>query len=45
MSMIKKHRSRYANNRGLVFKRLFEQAVVPAPVTEKDVTCGYDWKQ
>ena len=30
-------------NRGLVFRRLLEQAVVTEPVTESDVTCGYDW--
>lgn len=28
---------------GLVFRRLLEQAVVTKPVTEKDVTHGYDW--
>lgn len=25
------------------FRRLLEQAIVTAPVTEADVTCGYDW--
>jgi hypothetical protein len=29
--------------RGLVFRRLLEQAVVTGPVTEADVTHGYDW--
>lgn len=29
--------------RGLVFRRLLEQAVVTGPVTEADVTSGYDW--
>jgi transposase-like protein len=28
---------------GLVFRHLLEQAVVTAPVTEADVTHGYDW--
>jgi len=26
-----------------VFRRLLEQAIVTAPVTESDVTHGYDW--
>lgn len=30
-------------SRGLVFRRLLEQAVVTQPVTEADVTDGYDW--
>ena len=34
---------RTSRNRGLVFRRLLEQAVVTEPVTESDVTCGYDW--
>jgi hypothetical protein len=29
--------------RGLVFRRLIEQAAVTGPVTEADVTHGYDW--
>ena len=29
--------------RGLVFRRLLEQAMVTAPVTEAEVTSGYDW--
>jgi len=27
----------------LVFRRLIEQAVITGPVTEADVTFGYDW--
>ena len=27
----------------LVFRRLLEQAVVTAPLSESDVTHGYDW--
>lgn len=34
---------RSSGSRGLVFRRLLEQAVVTAPVTEADVTGGYDW--
>ena len=34
---------RTSRSRGLVFRRLLEQAVVTAPVTEADVTYGYDW--
>jgi len=34
---------RSSGSRGLVFRRLLEQAVVTAPVTEADVTRGYDW--
>ncbi len=34
---------RTSRSRGLVFRRLLEQAVVAAPVTEADVTHGYDW--
>ena len=34
---------RSSRSRGLVFRRLLEQAVVTAPVTESDVTHGYDW--
>jgi transposase-like protein len=34
---------RASRSRGLVFHRLLEQAVVTAPVTESDVTHGYDW--
>ena len=35
---------RLSNNRGLVFRRLLEQAVDTSPVTRKDVTHGYNWK-
>jgi hypothetical protein len=34
---------RTSSSRGLVFRRLLEQAVVTGPVTEDDVTDGYDW--
>jgi transposase-like protein len=34
---------RTSKSRGLVFTRLIEQAVVTGPVTEADVTFGYDW--
>jgi len=34
---------RTSRSRGLVFRRLLEQAVVTRPVTEADVTDGYDW--
>lgn len=34
---------RNSRSRGLVFRRLLEQAVVTEPITEDDVTCGYDW--
>ena len=34
---------RTSRSRGLVFRRLLEQAVVTGPVTEADVTHGYDW--
>jgi len=36
---------RLSNNRGLVFRRLLEQAVNTSPVTRKDVTYGYNWKE
>lgn len=36
---------RLSANRGLVFRRLLEQAVSTPPITEKDVTNGYDWKE
>ena len=29
--------------RGLVFRRLLEQAVVTGPITEANVTHGYNW--
>jgi hypothetical protein len=34
---------RHSRSRGLVFRRLLEQAVVTGPVTDADVTGGYDW--
>jgi hypothetical protein len=34
---------RIAGNRGLVFQRLLQQAVATRPVTEADVTYGYEW--
>jgi len=34
---------RLSKHRGLVFRRLLEQAVATAPVTEKNVTYGYNW--
>lgn len=34
---------RTSRSRGLVFCRLLEQAAVTGPVTESDVTHGYDW--
>jgi transposase-like protein len=34
---------RTSRSRGLVFRRLLEQAVATNPVTEADVTEGYDW--
>ena len=36
---------RTSNSRGLVFHRLMEQAVITRPITEADVTFGYDWSQ
>ena len=35
---------RTSRSRGLVFRRLLERAVATAPVTERDVTDGYDWE-
>lgn len=34
---------RTSRSRGLVFRRLLERAVVTGPITEDDVTYGYDW--
>ena len=34
---------RTSRSRGLVFRRLLEQAVVTGPITEDDVTYGYNW--
>lgn len=36
---------RTSRSRGLVFRRLIEQAVVTSPITEANVTYGYQWKQ
>ena len=35
---------RKSSNRGLVFRRLLEQAVSTHPITEVDVTNGYNWE-
>ena len=35
---------RTSRNRGLVFRRLLEQAIVTGPVTDADVTHGYQWR-
>jgi transposase-like protein len=34
---------RSSDSRGLVFRRLMEQAVVAGPLTEAELTFGYDW--
>jgi len=34
---------RTSRSRGLVFRRLIEQAVATGPVIEAEVTHGYDW--
>ena len=34
---------RTSSSRGLLFRRLLERAVATRPVTERDVTYGYDW--
>lgn len=34
---------RTSRSRGLVFRRLLEQSVATGPITENDVTYGYDW--
>ena len=36
---------RNSESRGLVFRRLIEQSVATEPVTETEVTFGYDWKK
>jgi transposase-like protein len=36
---------RTSRSRGLVFRRLLERAVATDPVTECDVTYGYNWEQ
>ena len=34
---------RNSKNRGLLFRRLLEQALTTAPIIEKEITYGYDW--
>jgi len=34
---------RTSRSRGLVFRRLLEQAVITGPVTQADIIYGYDW--
>ena len=34
---------RTSRSRGLVFRRLLEQAAITGPITEADITNGYDW--
>lgn len=34
---------RTSKSRGLVFHRLLEQSVITDPITESDITYGYDW--
>lgn len=36
---------RTSSSRGLVFRRLMEQAMVTGPITETAVTFGYNWSQ
>ncbi len=36
---------RKSKNRGLIFKRLLEQAVHTHPITESDVKYGYNWNK
>jgi len=36
---------RNSSNRGLVFRRLMEQCLVTGPITEAEVTFGYDWSR
>lgn len=36
---------RTSNSRGLVFHRLLEQAMTTGPITEAEVTFGYDWSK
>ena len=35
---------RTSGSRGLVFRRLLERAVATGPITERDVTHGYEWR-
>ncbi len=34
---------RHSTNRGLLFRRLLEQAIATSPIIEKNITYGYDW--
>jgi len=36
---------RTSRSRGLLFRRLMEQAAITEPITEADVTHGYDWSR
>ena len=36
---------RTSRSRGLVFRRLLEQAVVTVPIIEPEITHGFDWQQ
>lgn len=36
---------RTSSSRGLLFRRLLEQAVITPPVTETNITHGYDWSR
>lgn len=36
---------RSSRSRGLVFRRLIEQAMITGPITEVEVTFGYHWRQ
>ena len=36
---------RKSKNRGLIFRRLLEQAVSTSPITKNDLTYGYNWKE
>jgi len=36
---------RTSSSRGLLFRRLLEQAVVTPPITETNITHGYDWSR
>jgi transposase-like protein len=36
---------RTSNSRGLVFRRLIEQAVATEPVTDANITYGYQWEK
>jgi transposase-like protein len=36
---------RTSSSRGLLFRRLLEQAVITPPITETNITYGYDWSR